>query len=347
MKPKSILPKAFFSFNEMLLQNINPFNIVTLKRNISSYPFSHKLCKAQSKEIVRLVSKAFKKASHIKPHYYPSKKLTVEERALLLEHFMLEVHHNSQELDELFILDDQGQFLAQINAQNHLHLHHLTDSQNLKKAFDTLFHIEEELSQNLTFSFNKKFGYLTSNPHESGTGLICSSYLHLPALIHAGRLDLHKEKINPHIEVLGMNTKQEYIADLVHIKNKCTLGLLEKNILADVQKTKDMLIQMESKERDNLKASKDSDIKNKISRAFGLLSCASKLNTQETLNALSLIELGKSLKWIDGLEKSDFSSLFFKTQRAHLPFFSKNIDEMQITRAKLLHQELKSAKLSL
>lgn len=144
-----------------------------------------------------------------------------------------------------------------------------------------------------------------------------------------------------------MNTENQYVADLVHIKNKCCLGILEKNILNQVDKTRNMLISMEEKERKNLKSNTSKDLKDKISRAFGLLSCAAQLNTQEALNALSLLELGKSLDWIEGLEKSNFSSLFFKTQRAHLPFFSKTMDGVQSNRAALLHQELKGAKLLL
>lgn len=281
----------------------------------------------------------------LKPLYFSGKKLTADDKALLFEQFMLEVHHNPEDLEELFILDEKSQFLAQINGQNHLHLHHLSDADEIDKVYETLFLIEKELSQNLNFSFNKKFGYLTSNPHESGTGFIFSSYLHLPALIHTNKLEEHKERIHHHVEILGMDTKEQYIADLLHIKNKCTLGILESHILAQVKKANDMLTEMESKERKALKSSKNSEVKDKISRAFGLLSCASKLKTQEALNALSLLELGKSLQWIDGLDKSNFSSLFFKTQRAHLPFFSKNLNEMQISRAELLHKELKNAKL--
>jgi protein arginine kinase len=346
-KAKSALPAAFFSFTKECCDNINPFNVLTIKRNCSFYPFSHKLCKVQSQEIIKLIKKAFKKCPQIKPLFLPEAKLSPQERSLLTEHFMIDLVHQEDQIETLFILDKDAQFLAHINGENHLHLHYLAQSNEIQKGFEMLFEIEEALSKSITFSFNDKFGYLTSNPHDTGTAFNTSCYLHLPALVHTNSFEAHREKINSDIEVLGMNENQKYIGDLIHIKNRCTLGLLEKNILKQCLQARDLLIQKEMDARKSLQKNCDGKVKDKIARAFGLLSCASKLETTEALNALSLLELGKSLSWIDGLEKSDFSSLFFKTQRAHLPFFSKNIDEMQISRAELLHQELKSAKLSL
>ena len=346
-KNTSALFPAFFTSLEKAKDSINPFNILTIKRNCSLYPFPHKLSQRQSKDITKQVIKAFKKISTLKLSFFNEKKLSQQDRSLLLEHFMIDPPHHSEELETLFIVDESATFLALSHGENHLHLHYLAEKEHVKTAFTKLFTLHDTLSKSLDFSYNDKFGYLTANPHESGTGFITSCYLHLPALIHTQTFQKYREAIPPCIEVLGMHKHEQFIANVVHCKNRYTQGILEKTIFQQSLQARDALIQQELKARKKLLDSCNEELKDKVCRAFGLLSCASKLETKEALDALSLLELGQSLNLVKGLNTKSFPSLFFKAQRAHLPFFTPSLEGIQENRAKLLHEALKAAKLVL
>ena len=118
--------------------------------------------------------------------------------------------------------------------------------------------------------------------------------------------------------IRGLGQEDEYIADLVLIENKFKLGVTEPDVLKSVHTAATKLCEMESEARTNLRNEGQTEIKDLVSRAYGILKHAHALQIEETLTSLSLFELGKDLGWVEGGEDLSFKKSFFTTRRAHL-----------------------------
>ncbi len=226
----------------------------------------------------------------------------------------------------------------------------LTDtSGEIENSWNTLSQIESNLGKKLNYSFSPKFGYLTSNSTECGTAFIASMFLHVPSLIHTGKL---KEYLDKHhddaISITGIQGKpNELIGDIVSIHNNYILGLSEENIIASLRSFSAKLVVDEQSIRKDTHL-QNNTLKDKVSRAYGILIHSYQIGTIEAFNAISLLKLGTELGWIEGSTIQALNKLLFNIRRAHLvTHFEENIsqDEINHKRAEFIHRYLKDTKL--
>ena len=87
-------------------------------------------------------------------------------------------------------------------------------------------------------------------------------------------------------------------------------------------------------------------MKDHVSRAFGLLRHSYQLQTNEAMDALSLLKLGVELGWIEGITSAKVNALLFQCRRAHLQYTIQDTETIDLQaiahkRAEFLHQQLK------
>lgn len=294
---------------------------LTLSRNLAKFKFPPKLDRDRGEQVISLIYEGLKPCQHLNnPRVFRSQELKPIEKEFLLEHYLVVDSFHMAHSGEGFIIDDGGNFLAVINLQNHLQLKLLDVTQDVEKSWNRLIKIEECIGKHVDLAFNPRFGFLTSDPGRCGTGLIITLFLHIPAVIHTGELPelLEKDK-EEEIEILGLQgNSQEMIGDLLLAQNACTIGLTEEYILTSLRMWATRAVVAEVTARKRLKESPNESIKNKITRALGLLTHSYQLETIEALNALSLVKLGFEIGWIQGPETLNFNQIFFNCRRAHL-----------------------------
>ena len=288
-----------------------PITQLLLRRNIHSYPFPSKLSSKQAKEVLETLKKPYDAL-----HFLHS--LNPHEKELLFEHFILHEGFEKKDREEGFIVNDTGNFLGLINLEDHLHLRMISFETHLNSAWEALSQMEQSASKDLSFAFSPKFGYLTSDPTVCGTGLSAQAFLHIPTLLHLEKFNDLRETFPDEISVKGLGKEGEYIADFILIENTYTLGVSEENILKLVEETAEKCVEYETSLRKAFDRDHAPLLKDKMARAFGLLSSACSLQIQETLSALSLIHLGQELGWIQKESSFRFFDLFFSSRRAHL-----------------------------
>jgi protein arginine kinase len=89
-------------------------------------------------------------------------------------------------------------------------------------------------------------------------------------------------------------------------------------------------------------------VKDRVSRAYGLLLHSYQIETIEAMNALSLLKLGLDLEWLKGITNQQLNNLFFNCRRAHLSAQYKPAveqDQLAHKRSELIHAALKPAEL--
>lgn len=326
---------------------------LSLYRNISKFKFPPKLDKERGEQIVSLIYEGLKPCPELKdPLLFRAKEIGPIEKEFLLEHFLVIDQFHMGHAGEGFIIDQTGEFLGVINLQNHLQLQLLDTEQEIEGAWNRLVKIEDHLAKTIDFAFHPKFGFLTSDPARSGTALFITLFLHIPAIIHTGELaELVEKEKEEEVEVLGLQgSAQEMIGDLLLVRNACTLGVTEEYILTSLRMWATRAVVAEITARKKLKETNNELIKNKVTRAFGLLTHSYQLETVEALNALSLVKLGIEVGWINAPANLNMNQIFFNCRRSHLLNYLEHkadIPMLPRKRAEYLHEIAKQLTLAL
>jgi len=339
--------------------NPNPIwlaSTVTLLRNIEKFKFPGKLDDDRKKQIVSLVSKdlladgATAVGGLTKPSLIKGESIGALEKEYLVEHFMSSHNYNEAGAGEGFILDESGEFLATLNMNDHVHLQLLDIKGELENTWSRLVKIETALGKKLNYSYLPKFGFLTADPTQCGTALLVTVYLQVSGLVHMGIVDDILEKIaDESFYISGIQgNPNEIIGDILMIQNNYTLGLTEENIISSMRSLTTKLIVEETSTRNQVKKDNSADMKDKVSRAYGILTHSYQIESVEALNALSLLKLGAEAGWISGIGNRELNELTFNCRRAHLLHeCTEKISQEEIPhkRAEKIHKALKEVKL--
>jgi protein arginine kinase len=323
MTEKTKLPK-FLLENTPWEKEGNPIWLATsflLHRNLAKFNFPPKMDERQSQQtLFSLKDQLFKSSLLENLFFLKAEEVSALDKEYLFEHFLCMEGFQNTLCGQGFIFDGTGSFLAELNIQNHLQMQLIDTVGSWEKMWNKLNEIETAISTAIEFSFSPKFGYLTSDPFLCGTGLSVQAFLHLPALIHTKQLQetLTKQK-EEGITATGMGGNlEELTGDIVVISNTYTLGTNEETILHSIHLMVMKLMALEKTLRSHLQNENNAEIKDQVSRSFGLLLHSYQLQTKEALSALSLMKLGLYLDWIEGITDPKLNTLFFQCRRAHL-----------------------------
>ena len=316
---------------------------LSLSRDLQKFKFPAKLDKAREQQVISLIYESLGKCPDLtKPELFRSEDIGPLQKEFLLEHFLIPNGFHQAHGGEGFVIDESAEFLAVFNLVDHLQLNVLDTQQEIEKSWNKLVKIEGYLGKTLDFAFHPRFGFLTANPRNSGTALVVTLYLHIPAVIHTGELSelLEREK-EEEVEAVGLQGKtNEMIGDILVARNTCTLGLTEEYILTTMRMLATRAVVAEISIRKKLMENNNEQMKNKVTRALGLLTHSYQLEAIEALNALSLVKLGIEIGWITAPAGINMNQILFNVRRAHLLNLQEekvDIPDLPRKRAEFLH----------
>ena len=117
------------------------------------------------------------------------------------------------------------------------HIEKIENGEQLIQYFINIIEILNEIGREINFEFNKKFGYLTSNPHFIGNGMRI-------------QIDLKLNNLNEEINILNENKdfKWEKINDsYIRLENLISIGISEVEMLCNLIVYIKQLIEMDGK----------------------------------------------------------------------------------------------------
>lgn len=316
-----------------------------LRRNLAQYNFPGKLGLNEKEQVIGKLQNAMKGMQN--PKFFSQKDLSSSDRELLYEHFFFLRGFDEVPDGSGLSLDEKGNLLALYNMSDHLQIHGISPSTHWEDIWKQM---NEVLDQSeLDFAFSPKFGYLTSNVSQCGTGLSVYAYLHLPALIHGKQLESALAQ-NEDVEFIGLaGDLKGVIGDIIIVRNLYSIGQSEEAILHAVQTAATKLIGAEKTMRFHLKEKPSTEIKDTISKGFGLLVHSYQLETKEALDLLSMMRLGLALGEIRNVSDQKLAELAFRCRRGHLlqqfPD-AKDPESIAKKRAAYLQQELSGISLA-
>lgn len=283
---------------------------IRLARNLLNFPFPNVMNEEQKKQVIDRVEKALNGAKFAKKVIFT--KIDMEEVDDIKANAMAERRIISPEFAKnrngraLFLSQDESVAIL-VNEEDHIRIQVLAAGSDLPVCLKIATEIDSYLDSKLNYAFDETLGYLTQCPTNLGTGLRASVMLHLPMMENSKMID----RLNNTISKLGMTIRGSMgegsysQGALYQISNQITLGISEQNAIDNLMSIVNQVIKQEEALRKN--AYEDNSIltNDKVFRAYGILSQARLISTDELLKLLSLIRLGVSI----GLLKIDVSIL--------------------------------------
>ena len=244
------------------------------------------------------------------------------------------------------LINDEENICIMINDEDHLKLQVFTPGLDLENALNLAVEIDKKIGKVLGYATNKKYGYLTSNPNNCGTGLRASVLVHLPALLETGNINQIFDIVSRfEVNIKRMNNKiRADENDMFLITNKKTLGLTENEISESIKIIAQKITEQERRIRKIL-AKNSIELEDRIYRSYGILTNCRKISLEEANKLLSYVKLGTDLGILKELDDLRVQKLYLYIKPANMQkYLGKvlNSEDKDIERASIIKQIIDS-----
>ncbi|MCL5059018.1 MAG: protein arginine kinase [Actinobacteria bacterium] len=296
---------------------------VRVARNLSISPFPHLLSESDARDIIHSVSLAIgnKEADRSRSlELVELGELAPVERQILVEKHLISPDLLEEFQKKAVVISQDEVISIMINEEDHLRLQCLLPGLQLKEAWDSINLLDDELEKTLEYAYDEELGYLTACPTNVGTGLRASVMLHLPGLVLVNRI----KDVLGSVSKLGLTVRGLYgegteaSGNLFQVSNQITMGQTEEDIINALISVTGQIVTSERAAREALLRERREHIEDRVGRAYGLLSHARIMSSEEAVRLLSDLRLGVSLKLIDIIPANLITELMVMIRPAFL-----------------------------
>lgn len=236
-----------------------------------------------------------------------------------------------------------------VNEEDHLRIQMIRSGLALSAAWREIDEVDDRIEGGLDYAFHPRLGYLTACPTNVGTGVRMSVMLHLPALRLTGDIEKVKRAAGDmNLAVRGFYGEgSDAAGDFYQISNQTTLGRTESRLLRELEEEIiPKVVEYERKARRDLLERRRIGFEDAVFRAWGMLTQARLLTTEEAMQALSLVRLGVVAGLFtqrEGLSIRAVNLLMLVVHPAHLQrCLARELDQEQrrVARAMLVRDRL-------
>ena len=320
---------------------------VRLARNIEGMKLPNNLNIEEGKEVVARVKEAI--LTHDNYELYNIEDLTDQEQKLFVENHLISPDLLKKPSISSFLLRKDEKVTIMINEEDHIRIQVLFSGLNLDESFKVCNEVDDLIEESINYSFDEKFGYITSCPTNTGTGLRASVMVHLPSLVRTGSINGVLQAVSQ----LGLAVRGLYgegsgsLGNIFQISNQVTLGETEEEIVSKLKGIVTQIIGRERKSRKLLLNTKKIDTEDKVYRSLGILQNARILSSKETMNLLSDVRMGAGMGILEDIDINILDNLIIDIQPANInETYEDLLDsrERDIKRAEILRDKLKMEK---
>src|ERR1700733_14548048 len=294
---------------------------IRLARNLAAFPFTNRASSYQKAEIEALLRERIGKLE-IDPKlgYLNVPSLSNLDRQFLVERQLISRELASADGPRGVALLPQETVSVMVNEEDHIRLQVMRSGFTLDEAWQEIDRVDDLLEQKVDYAFSDEFGYLTACPTNVGTGMRASVMLHLPALVLTKQI----EKVFRALQKINLAVRGLYgegsraSGDFYQISNQVTLGKAESAILDEIREVIPEILKYERQARSTLINENKQALQDRVSRAFGTLSSATMMTSEETMDLLSSVRLGINVGLLEDVTIPTVNELFIHTQPAHL-----------------------------
>ncbi len=295
---------------------------IRLARNLAEFPFITKASPQDRADIERLLREKLLKIRDESGEllYLNVSDLDQVDRQFLVERQLISREHAESQGARGVVIDAGEQMSLMINEEDHLRIQCMHSGLDVQGAWEQIGRIDDLISEQVSYAYHPRLGYLTACPTNVGTGVRVSVLMHLPALVLTRQI----EKVFRSLQKISLAVRGLYgegsqaMGDFYQISNQQTLGRSEVELVDQVADVVPALIHYEREARDFLIKESQQTLHDQVSRAYGILRTAQTISSEETMHLLSKVRMGINLGLIEDLPLPKLNELFIRTQPAHL-----------------------------
>lgn len=272
---------------------------IRFARNLENYPFPCRLDTQGKEQICKAVKDALADISGLQLNYIEMSSLTPKQAVALAERHLISPEFATPQAGRALLLSPDESVSIMLCEEDHIRIQVIKSGLDLHGAFDIANKIDDLLDSKLKFAFDERIGYLTQCPTNLGTGMRASVMMHLPALSKCNQMS----RLVSTVSKLGLTIRGTYgegtsaKGDIYQLSNQISLGISENNALDNLNS---ITMQIATQERTvGEEFVKNVNVLDRINRAYGILSTARLLSTDEMLDLFSWVRLGAMYKIID------------------------------------------------
>lgn len=315
---------------------------VALSRNITNYPFPHKLSESESQVIANKINNIILKSEDLFQEgfiAYNIKEISQIEKNILIERNIISNKFAKNDIGSIIVNKDKTKSII-VNDEDHIKIKIFKDKFNVDEAFLTANKIDDILSNKLDYAFDDKLGYLASCPENAGTGLKTSILVHLPILSLQRKIDTYSNiahKLGTNIKGI-CNEKSNILGSMYKISNQSVIGRSEKNIIESLKSLTKDIITKENESRNLIKIEASIELEDEVYRSLGILQNVRIISAYEAMKHLSNIKLGIEMEYIKDVNMEKVVNLM-KGIKPALRLMSSMTSNSDIKRADFLREE--------
>lgn len=248
------------------------------------------------------------------------------------------------------VLSEDEEVSIMFNERDHIVETCTLSGLNLIKAYERLNLIDNQIMSKLDIAFDDTLGFLTSSVNDVGTGLRASITMFLPALTITGKVkEIISSLSHQGIKLGFADDEIDCNAYTYTVSNAQTIGRKENEYVVGITEIAIKISEMEIRARNELLSAQNIDnIKDKVQRAWGILTNCYKINVAEAKGFLGDIKIGVALDFIRFKEVNFIDNLMIDI----LPYSLTKISGSKVTdsdldkyRATFLTNVLKSKRI--
>jgi len=292
-----------------------------LARNLAPIPFPARARKEQLNGVIQSVIAAARGASPLtEAGFFPMNDIAELDRTFLVERHLIS-RDLSQGSRARGVLVAPGENVSiMVNEEDHLRLQAITSGFDLAEVWALISDVDDLLNRDLDYAYRPDYGYLTACPTNVGTGMRASVLIHLPALVLTKQL----KKILQGVAAVGLAVRGFYgegtdvMGNFFQVSNQQTLGRAELEILENLERVTNQLIEFEGRAREAMLRTARLQVEDKVWRAFGTLRYSRSISSQEVISLSSAVRFGLAMG-IDGLtDLMTLNEIMVYSQPAHV-----------------------------
>lgn len=327
-----------------------------LARNVAGFHFKPKLDTGEGQ---RLEAYLHAVLGEVEPslRYHALHEISSQQRDVMFERHLVSREHVADDQPRAVAFDGTGTVSVMVNEEDHLRLQVFAPGLDLAQLATRVRELDGRIAQRVSYCFDEHYGYLTSCPTNTGTGMRVSVMLHLPAL--AFRPDVRgarggeRDVVRMHnaAQQLGLTVRGLFgessraEGDFFQISNQVTLGRTVEQTVKDVGELVQLVLDWERRSRDTHLRTNRNRLEDHVWRSWALLLHARRMASSEALGHLSALRLGVCLGIIDRVSVGTLQGLMVTMRPGHLQHLAGRElgpDERDIVRAARIREALAS-----
>ncbi len=279
---------------------------VRLARNLKGVPFPDNMDEKSKSELIKKLGEVFTQAGAGGSFtvLWLNDTNRIEARSLVEKH-RISPEFAEKETPHAVVLSSDNTISVMLCEEDHLRIQVFGD--DLSQAYKTAYKLEILTDEHFPFAFSEKLGFLTSCPTNLGTGLRASALMHLPGLTETQSIRrLIQQATSTGLAFRGFYGEGTQAAwGYYQISNSVTLGLSEQEIIGSLTDITKQINQAENMAMEKIRKNDAVGFEDRAYRAYGLLTNARRISTNEAMEHLSVLRMGG----IPGIEKNVVDSL--------------------------------------